>query len=211
MKKLLVLGATLLLAACGGGNSVDESDLRETINEAKHRVCLPFELDVQDRVSDDKAFTAHLGAPEIKLLKRLANGKRANEHAIKQMEALVRAGLYKADKEQKVGQGEQAIRYAVYTLTERGEEEIKRGHHHAALLCVGKLKVKKINYFTEPTALNGVIVTNVSYEAKIQPEKWANALLKEGQYKDLHKNTSTKTVTLMKTSDGWRDVRELHR
>lgn len=208
MKKLLVLSTTLLLAACGG--EMDKDDLRDAINESNHRVCLPFELDVKDRVSHDKEFAAKLGDPEIKLLKRLQSGKRANEHAVQQMEALVRAGLYKADKEQKVGEGDQAIRYAVYSLTERGQEEIKRGHH-GTLLCVGKFKVKNINYFTEPTSANGVIVTNVSYEANVQPEKWANALLKEGEHKNIHKETRTRTATLMKTSEGWRDVHELHR
>ncbi len=208
MKKLLVLSATLMLAACGG--DVDKGDLRDAINEMEQRVCLPFQLDVQDRLPNENPKQSLLGAPEIKLLKRLENGKRANEQASKQMEALVRAGLYKADKEQKVGTGEQKARYSVYTLTERGREEI-HVRQSTALLCVGNQKVKKINYFTEPTPTRGVIVTNVSYEAKLQPEKWASSLLKDSEYKELYKETTTQTATLMKTSEGWRDIRELHR
>lgn len=208
MKKLFVLSATFLLAACGG-DGVDKGELREAINNMGSRFCVPFQLNVSERLPNENSQHTVFGAKEVKLLKRMENGKRANEHASKQMEALVRAGLYKADKEQRVGEGDKAVRYAIYSLTERGENEIKRIANQN-LLCIGKVKAHKIKYFTEPTAnAKGVIVTNVSYEAKLQPEKWANSLIKESEHGPFLQDGDVRMVTLMKTSEGWRDVHEL--
>lgn len=203
MKKFLALSSVLLLAACGG--EVAQSDLKDAINDTSfNRVCLPFQLNAEPASPQTM-----LGAPEIKLLKRTPEGKRTNQHAIKQMETLVRAGLYKADKEERVGTADKVSRFAVYSMTDRGREEIKISPH-GSLLCIGKQKVQKINYFTEPTPNRGVLVTHVSYEAKIQPEKWASGLIKETEYKDMLKETATRQAVLMKTNKGWRDVRELH-
>ena len=57
--------------------------------------------------------------------------------------------------------------------------------------------------------MDGLIVTNVSYQAKLQPEKWANNLLDDTPYENLGKETTTQTATLVKTSQGWRDILEL--
>ncbi|WP_277074556.1 hypothetical protein [Simonsiella muelleri] len=208
MKKLWILGATFLLAACG--NEMSDRNLKEAINEGvKFRnVCLPFQLNVQNRLNNENPHQTTLGEPVIKLLKRLESGKRANERAFKQMESLVRAGLYKAEKEERIGTGETALHYAVFTLTERGRGEIHLTPQ-GTLLCVGKQKAKKINYYTEPTTMDGLIVTNVSYQAKLQPEKWANNLLDDTPYENLGKETTTQTATLVKTSQGWRDILEL--
>lgn len=211
MKKILLLSAVLMLSACGDGSDASENKLRKAINEDArfNRVCIPFQLDVEHRVYGENPHQSAFGAPELMLLKRLENGKRANEHALKQMEALVRAGLYKAEKEKRVSVGDKSLRYASYSLTERGQNEIVP-KPHGALLCVGKYKVVKINYFTEPTATQGVTVTHVSYQAKVMPEKWAGSLLKETEYRDLPQERVEQSVTLMKTNDGWRNVRELH-
>lgn len=210
MKKLWILSAALMLAACG--KEMSDSNLKEAINDgAKYnRVCVPFQLDVQHRLASQPINQTTFGESIIKLLKRAESGKRANERAFKQMESLVRAGLYKAEKEERIGEGQQAVRYAVYKLTERGREEI-RTMPNSTLLCVGKYKAKKINYYTEPTAMRGLMISNISYEAKLQPEKWANDLLEDTPYEELVKETTTKTATLMKTSEGWRDIRELHK
>ena len=69
-------------------------------------MCLPFQLNVQNRLNNENPHQTTLGEPVIKLLKRLESGKRANERAFKQMESLVRAGLYKAEKEERIGTGE---------------------------------------------------------------------------------------------------------
>ena len=57
----------------------------------------------------------------MKLVKRQDNGKRANLTAIDQMEVLTDAGLYRRDKEQREGEGDNAVRYMVYSLTQKGE------------------------------------------------------------------------------------------
>ena len=183
MKKLWILGATFMLAACG--NEMSDRNLKEAINEGvKFRnVCLPFQLNVQNRLNNENPHQTTLGEPVIKLLKRLESGKR-------------------------IGTGETALHYAVFTLTERGRGEIHLTQK-GTLLCVGKQNAKKINYYTEPTTMDGLIVTNVSYQAKLQPEKWANNLLDDTPYENLGKETTTQTATLVKTSQGWRDILEL--
>lgn len=209
MKKLFVLSATFLLAACGG-DGVDKGELREAINNMGSRFCVPFQLNVSERLPNENSQHTVFGAKEVKLLKRMENGKRANEHASKQMEMLVRAGLYKAEKEQRVDDGDKKARYAVYSLTERGKEEI--GYVNSeALLCLGKQKVAKIKYFTEPTPnKEGLVLTHVVYEAKLQPEKWASSLVKENkEYEEKFAKNLVRTDILVKTNDGWRDLDEL--
>lgn len=211
VKKIAILGVTALTLAACGGDGVNEGELRDVINEVGARVCVPFELEVRDRLPNESLQASKLGETEVKFLKRLENGKRVNEKAIKQMEALVRAGLYKAEKEQRVGTGDKAARYVVYSLTERGVSEIEPILDKVTL-CVGKRKVRKINYYTEPTSVDGLIVTNVSYIAKWQPEKWAGSLLKDYE-NNVHfehmKQDEVRNIRLMKTNKGWRSVDEL--
>lgn len=210
MKKFCVLSGILLLAACGGEADLSEKALRDSLNQMETKLCVPFKLGVADRLAGESEKQTQFGESEIKLLKRFGDGKRANEHASKQMEMLVRAGLYKAEKEQRVDDGDKKARYAVYSLTERGKEEI--GYVNSeALLCLGKQKVAKIKYFTEPTPnKEGLVLTHVVYEAKLQPEKWASSLVKENkEYEEKFAKNLVRTDILVKTNDGWRDLDEL--
>lgn len=212
MKKLLLIGAALALGACSSQDDTTEH-MQQAINDASrfNQVCLPYTLDVQHRADNESKAHSLLGAPEIKLLKRQPDGKRANPEAIRQMDKLVHAGLYEEQKEEKGEASEQgeAPRYLVYRLTEQGKEKIRLGHH-GALLCVGTAKVEKINYFTEPTAHRGYTVSQVSYTAKIVPEKWAKSLLKDDDALKAFNHSVERSATLVKTNNGWRDIRELH-
>lgn len=208
MKKILILGAAALaLSACGKDDG-PEAQMQQAIDEAArfNRICVPYRLNVEH--TESGATPAVLGAPEIKLLKRTAEGGRANAEAVKQMEQLVRAGLYQEEKEEKTGEGKEAVRRLVYSLTDSGKEHIRIGHH-GAILCVGSSKVEKINYFTEPTPHRGYTVTQVNYTARIVPEKWAKSLLKSDKTLEELKHTAERSTTLVKTNDGWRDIREL--
>ena len=104
MKKLWVLSSVLLLAACGGGDNLSKSAVQKAVNASvkSHAVCVPFQLTVDTRKAGDNPV---LGSPEVKLVKRQDNGKRANLTAIDQMEVLTDAGLYRRDKEQREGEG----------------------------------------------------------------------------------------------------------
>lgn len=208
MKKLCVLSMALLLAACGG-SELSKSDVKKAIDaSAKHHaVCVPFVLTVEHRHEGDNPRDSELGATELRLLKRLDNGKRANLAAVEQMDILVNAGLYRQEDNVRVGEGEHTVRYFAYHLTEKGQKAFKNTPH-GKLLCIGKEQVSNVNYFTEPTPANGVTVTQVSYDAKIVPEGWAKRLLKGSPYYEGLKQTEEKRATLVKTNDGWRDIRD---
>ena len=84
MKKLWVLSSVLLLAACGGSDNLSKSAVQKAVNASAkfHSVCVPFQLTVDTRKTGDNPV---LGMPEVKLVKRQDNGKRANLTAIDQM------------------------------------------------------------------------------------------------------------------------------
>lgn len=209
MKKILAVSAVLALAACGGDNTKEQ--MQQAINDAAalNKTCIPYALNVEQLAPQTTPLEGMFGANEVQILIRDANKKRVNEQAVKQMEQLVRADLYDEEKEKKVGEGENAQRVAVYRLTERGREAIQKTPFGAGL-CVATWRAEKINYYTEPTAVNGYTVSQVSYNAKIVPEKWAKSLLKADEHhKALLKETVEKNAMLVKTNDGWRDIREL--
>lgn len=209
MKQIWVMGAALALAACGGDNTKEQ--MKQAINGTGEwrKMCVPYVLSVEQALPEMSRLEGMFGANEIRFLIRDANKKRVNEQAEKQMEQLVRANVYDKEKEQKIGEGQQIQRVAVYRLTEHGRDVI-RATPHGGTLCVGWIQAQKINYYTEPTAVNGYTVSQVSYEAKLVPEKWATSLLKsEPQYKNWLKETASQNATLVKTNDGWRDIREL--
>lgn len=209
MKKLLLLGSVLVLSACGG-DGVSKSDLQEAINtaNAENAVCLPYHLNVEHRLENENPADTLVGAPQIRLLKRQNSGKHANEAAMAQMEMLSDAGLYKKGKELRIGEGEAAIRYVVFDLTDKGSEQILASIH-GPLLCVGHEKVDSINFYTEPSPANGVTLTQVSYQAKVEPERWARKLIKSDDNFAEIRESHAKTATLVKTNDGWRDIRDL--
>ena len=208
MKKTVVLlGGALLLAACGNDNGLSKSAVQKAVDASakSHAVCVPFALSVEDRKEGDYPV---LGAPVVKLVKRKDNGKRANLAAIKQMEILTDAGIYHREKEERVGSGDEAVRYLVYKITQKGTDKFRAGVGEL-LMCIGSEKAEKVNYFTTPTPSNGVTVTQVSYEAKINTERWAKKLLKDSPYYNGLNQTQTKHATLVKTNDGWRDIMDL--
>lgn len=209
MKKVMALSTLLALAACGG-SEVSKSDVQKAVDSsARHsNVCIPFQLAVEHRLPQDDPQLGMLGMPQVKLLKRLTNGKRANEQAIEQMDILVGAGLYKQGKDERIGNGDEAIRYVVYNLTPEGMNKVYAGPK-GTVLCIGTQKVEKINYFTEPSPANGVIITQVSYQSTVAPAPWAKKLLKNDlRFEDM-KGSQTRITTLVKTNEGWRDIREL--
>lgn len=213
MKKVLALGAVLLLAACGGNDKLSKADVQEALEESGRygKVCVPFGLDIADAKDGAGVAAGIVGMEEIRLLKRLDNGKRANLQAMKQMDILVDAGIYEEEGTERLGHGEHTIRYVVYRLTDHGRRQFSSDAKHGPLLCIGDLDVQKIHYYTEPTAANGLTVSHVSFEAKIRTERWARKLLADNPFYKGLEGTETRSVTLVKTNQGWRDVHTLSR
>ncbi|MDO1509132.1 MULTISPECIES: hypothetical protein [unclassified Neisseria] len=214
MNKLTLTAAALLLAACSNGNNADKTTFEKTINRyaSGNSVCLPIALNVQNHnginiISTDTV----LGEPVIKIVEKNLDGKNVNEQAIKQMQILDSEGLYKKGESETLNvlDSKNNIKIRVYTLTEKGQTRT-RLTPQGPRFCLGKQTVKKINWFTEPAPYNGVIMTKVSYEARFEPERWAEKLLKEsGKDWEHAKQDVHQTATLIKTNDGWRDIREL--
>ena len=209
MKKWLVPSlAAALLAACSS-DQISKSDVQDALeHSAKNSVCIPFSLNVEHRAPNEDVAQSQLGMPEVRLLKRLDNGKRANLAAIKQMEILTDAGIYHREKEERVGSGDEAVRYLVYKITQKGTDKFRAGVGEL-LMCIGSEKAEKVNYFTTPTPSNGVTVSQVSFEAKPQVERWAQKLLKDSPFYEGLKRTETRHATLVKTNKGWIDIMEL--
>lgn len=206
LKHGLVVSLVLTVAACGSSDEITVSSLENALSDSPkfQQVCVPFALDVEGGELND----ARLGEEQIRFLSRLPNGKRANKMALEQMKQLVKADIYDDTGVERIGEGDKAIRYYTYRLTDRGRTAFIPSPQ-GNLLCIGKWQVDKINYYTEPTPANGVTMSQVSYEAKIKLEGWAKNLLKDNpHYKGLSQ-TETKTVALVKTNKGWRDIYSL--
>ena len=211
MKKTAAAAAALMLAACSG-DSPSNALFEKTINNyaKKEGVCLPLLLNIQDPWGVESFTPVALGSPTVKIAEKDSKGNRINKTALKQMELLEDEGFYdKAESETlpKAG-GSEKIKLAVYTLTKDGMEQV-RGGESVPRFCVGRQKVETINWYTEPSASNGMTVSRVSYKARLEPEKWAEKLIRAGGGKMPFDDKADQTAVLVKTSKGWKDMREL--
>ena len=212
MKKTVFLpaAALLLLAACGSGNEAGEANFKKALEESGggRHVCLPLVLDVQTPDGQPAFRNVTVGEPLLQYAVRDVSGKRINETAAKQVEILAKEGFYRKVKTQG---GEDKNAPAVFELTEKGAAQA-RGTPRGPLFCVGKQKIGKINWFTTPTPDNGFTVSEVSYQAELDAKKWADKLIKAGgkEWEPL-KEPSNRSVTLVQTNKGWKDMRDLSR
>ncbi|OSI11590.1 hypothetical protein [Neisseria zoodegmatis] len=208
-KTALTVCAALLLGACSG-NSPGKSTFEKAINQhiSQQGVCVPLTVKIE---TNGMAVQTLLGLNQIKIPDRNANGDKINQSAIAQMKILDSEGFYKKQSSETFefpGTKNKTSVY-VYELTEKGKGKI-REEGLEPRFCIGTQKVEKINWFTEPTPSDGMTVSKVSYEARFETEKWAEKFLKEAGNGWKHPEaTRTKTATLVKTNDGWRDIREL--
>ena len=188
-----------LLAGCGA-QEAGKGQFRDVLARyaAANEVGLPLALD-----ADGAALL--LGSERIVLPRRDTEDKRINEAAIKQMRALESAGLYERLKE---GDDDVAL---VFVLTESGRKHTRAGLN-GPLFCLGHEHVDKVQYYTEPaTNAAGLTVSRVVYEGSITMDGWAKRLVRQGS-EAWQKRLPPKRVeqaTLVKTNDGWRDMREL--
>ncbi|MCP2041703.1 hypothetical protein L1281_002314 [Neisseria sp. HSC-16F19] len=209
----LALSALLLLAACGGGHQADKGRFKKAITEyaKQEKVCLPVSLAV-DSLPGGEAVGGLLGAPQIRVVTENIQGDRINKQALKQMDTLVRAGLYhKGEKEtQPVGVDGTSVPVTIFKLSEKGQAQVEPGAHGPAL-CLGTQKVADIEMFTEPTPANGVTVSRVVYTTTLVPEKWVSRLARDSSdtLTQRIKEPQRRQTTLVLTNKGWRDLREL--
>lgn len=198
-------GCGVLLAACGGGQHQASSSNFEAVLQQygqQHGVCLPLALNVVG--ADGVGRQAMLGSDKIVLATQNQAGAAINDVAVKQMAVLVENGLYRQESPAESLQ-------VAFSLTEKGLAQTQSGLT-SPLFCIGKQQVNKVLYFTEPAAnAQGLIVSQVVYEADVRLENWAKQLLNRGDadWKNRLQSTRVEQALLMKTNEGWRDVRTL--
>ena len=211
---IALLGASALLAACSGESSAGKNEFKKAVNEAvqKRGVCLPVNLTLEIPQSTTARSNVLLGEPVIRIAERNADGERINKRAFEQIEVLEDNKFYKKTSTEKtpLADGKNTVNTRIYTLTDKGREQTQSSPQ-GSLLCIGKLEVKEINWYTEPTPSNGVTISKVSYQAEFKPERWTKKLLgDDSNYWKSLADTRTQTATLVKTNDGWRDIHELY-
>lgn len=209
---LALAAATLLLAACSDSNKAGKAAFEKAINQyAKQAgVCLPSALDIQNPQGFPSRNNIVLGEPLIRVAERDLNGNKINETALKQLKIVSKEGFYQeGDTETLAAPDKRDIKIRTYTLTDKGATQTLESPH-GVLFCLGNQEVDKINWFTEPTPADGITISKVSYQAKFKPEGWAEKLLEAGG-SDWQRIESVRnqTATLVKTNEGWRDIREL--
>ena len=188
-----------LLAGCGA-QEAGKGQFRDVLARyaAANEVCLPLALDADGAAP-------LLGSERIVLPRRDVEDKRINEAAVKQMRALESAGLYERLKE---GDDDVAL---VFALTENGRKHTRAGLN-GPLFCLGREHVDKVQYYTEPaTNAAGLTVSRVVYEGSITMDGWGKRLIRHGSeaWQNRLPLKRVEQATLVKTNDGWRDMREL--
>lgn len=207
-KALLLIAPVLMLAACGDKNEASESNFKKSISKIaeQQNVCLPLVLELHDPDGSPIRKVA-VGETQIQIADRDKADNKINKEALDKMEALVDADMYRQNGKETTKTEDATIRTTSYLLTEKGAQQVQITTG-GPVFCIGREKVEKINWFTEPTPSNGVTVSKVSYQAEFVPEKWAKKLLKTEGWQHL-KEPREKFTTLIQTNTGWRDIREL--
>ncbi|WP_051940231.1 hypothetical protein [Stenoxybacter acetivorans] len=199
-----------LLSACGDVQEASERNIEKAIRESvsAERVCLPTPAAVD--VSGSPDVNLLLGNKTMRIAVKNIDGDKINKQALKQMDILVDEGFYQEAKEEQALSGEIKIPFRVFERTDKGNAQIQPSPH-GALLCLGTKKLNKVDLFTEPTAHNGVTAVKAVYEVQLQPEKWAEKLLKHSDenFFTQAKHPRKQNMTLVLTNRGWRDMREL--
>lgn len=204
-----LIGAGVLLAGCGSSHEAGKSQFKHAIERytKNNGVCLPLALNVSSQDAQDGQVVGRqimLGMERIVLETRNAQGGRLNETALKQMKILEDEGFYQKEKNS-------ADDEAVFQITAKGQAQTRAGVH-SPLFCIGKHRIENVLYYTEPaTNAVGLTVSQVVYEADVSLEGWADRLLSRGSadWKNSLHIRRTEQATMVKTNDGWRDLREL--
>ncbi len=216
MKKFAILALVTGLVACSGSQDASKGNFEKAINQyyQDNDLCLamaPLDADNMQKYGLLDGVNGRYGDKTIKIIKKNSNGDTVNRHALKQMAVLVDEKIYELDKDEKIpSSGKKDLQVAVYQLTSNGTKFFKETAT-GPRLCVGKQKVKKIDWFTEPTTADGMIVSQVVYERTYKLDKFADKLIKQGQ-DDLANYVAdgqNGRSLLVLTNEGWKDHRLL--
>ncbi len=215
MNKWGMLLLVTMLAACSNSQDANKSNFENAINQyyKNNNLCLvlaPIEKHNNPKAMVD-GIVGHYGDTKLSIVAKNADGDKVNEQALKQMAVLVNEGIYQEEeREKKAGNGKKEWQIAVFSLTEKGVGYFQ-GSPLGPKLCVGKQKVEKVNWFTEPTTADGMIVSQVVYEHSYKLDKFAKKLIDQGQYNleaEINKGKQNRTLLVL-TNEGWKDHRLL--
>lgn len=210
---LMIAFSVSALSACSGSSSeAGKAVFEETINryEAQRGVCLPVKLDVNDGLQTLLGNNL-VGSDEIRILYTDSLGNKVNQQALRQMDLLEEGGFYQRVEDNFAKpQRQSEVKVKVFQITDKGRSQTKLSPQ-GPKFCIGRLKVDEVKWYTEPAAGSGMIMSKVAYQATFVPERWAKRLLKEDEkvWREAAKPSVLK-ATLVKTNEGWRDIRELN-
>lgn len=207
---LLLVGA---LAACSSSQDANKKNYEKAINQ--YLIQSDFCVALAPMTDDSQQFSIsdRYGSDYVRIVSRDAKGQEINEQALKQMAILEDNGIYKKESEQNFsakGSSDKTMQMSIFKLTEVGVKHFKRSLN-GPLLCVGKEKVKQIDWFTEPTTADGMIVSKVVYEPEYKLNKFAQKLIKNGQIdleEQIAEGQKNRTMLVL-TNEGWKDHRML--
>ncbi|MBR6026503.1 MAG: hypothetical protein IK065_02765 [Neisseriaceae bacterium] len=201
-KKILpFIVISLLLSACNNHQTAGDRNFKQALNKynQQHPECRTIPL-----INEDNS-NISLGNDVIRISRTDSAGNKINQKALKQMQLLKKAGIYKQNKDDASSDGKVSV--AVFVLNKDAKNKYK-----SKQLCIGTIKVKEIKWFSQPTNDKGLVVSKVAYAGEYQLYKWSERLLKETQpdmYDKLKQPVNAQS-TLVLTNKGWLDIREVN-
>ncbi|CAM4372534.1 hypothetical protein [Klebsiella grimontii] len=183
----LALIAAASLAGCDTTNDASNGNFEKAINEKLENHCIPLRTGYSFPVVDI-----------------LFSTESQYHNRFDKLNALVKAGLLSAEKEDIIKYREKAKRHT-YKLTKEGERYIME--KTSGIFCIGKYKVQKIINFTVPSDKLGRMLSRVNYTyspsevpawAKSEDIKKAFPLIVSNL-----KETQEGSITLFLYNDGW--------
>ncbi len=200
-KMLPFIVLSLLLSACNNNQTANDRNFRQALNKynEQHPECRTIPL-----INEDNA-NISLGNDVIRISRTDSAGNKINQKALKQMQLLKKAGIYKQNKDDSTSDGKVSV--AVFVLNKDAKNK-----HKNKQLCIGTIKVKEVKWFSQPTNDKGLVVSKVAYGGEYKLYKWSDRLLKETQpdLYDKFKQPVNAQSTLVLTNKGWLDIREVN-
>lgn len=201
VKILVTLGIGAALAACGSSNDANKDNFEKAIQaklDSKPGVCI--------------SIPSSLLGPRTTLTKE--EDAQENNSFARELNALADAGLLDK-KETQVSKFAYSNSDAdkvpgyVFEVSDKGKKYQEGDKVGDDEFCTGKLKVTKIDNFTDPSEMGGMTISRVNYHYKVEDaddwiknDKIAKAYEGSKALKEIKEENSARAVVI-KTNDGW--------
>lgn len=207
MKKfLLSIAILLLIASCSVNPKLNKKIVKQAVDDMlkDQQVCVRAVLDLDYAVMPD----FQLGNQIVKIQSKNTEGHKVNSAALKQMELLNKAKIYKQVGSEEIKlQSNISIFNNIYQLTDKGQSLFSQSDKK---LCIGKYEFGELKYYSEPARDKGRRISYVTYTVKTDIEKWAKPFLKskgKDYLKYLEQDSEHVSVFYL-TNKGWKVLKD---